>query len=119
MGNASFTFTSATALGPVVTATAIDLNGNTSEFSQCISVGKAQSDDLSVKRVGTTDSINEDGSFSYTVTVSNDSKYPPDNLTLNEPLPANANLESVTASPGSKVNALSAGSAGTIVCTCV
>jgi len=105
-GNASFT-QQATVLsgGGVITATATDPNGNTSEFSQCRQV-TANSADLSVSITDSPDPVARGGNLTYAITTLNNGPSAATNVTLTDTLPAGTTFVSATSGCSAAGNAV-------------
>jgi uncharacterized repeat protein (TIGR01451 family)/CSLREA domain-containing protein len=101
-GNASFDqqFAAPSPIGSVVTATATDPDGNTSEFSGCRTVAKAKTD-LSVTKEGAPNVVMAGEDVTYTLTVSNGGPNAASNVALSDPLPSTTFFVSSSASQGS------------------
>ena len=112
-GHAAFSWTTPVPLvvGHVVTATATDPYGNSSEFSACALVVPYDSADLRVEAVVSGDPVSLSSNFTYPVTVRN---FGPTNATgvvLSNVLPANVTFVSAVTSQGSCSN-----TAGRVTC---
>ncbi len=75
-------------LGSFVTATATDVNGNTSELSECIEVAPAESADLRITKSDSPDPVTAGTDLNYTLTVTNDGPSEAPNVTLTDDLPS-------------------------------
>jgi uncharacterized repeat protein (TIGR01451 family) len=85
------------ALGEAVTATATDPQGNTSEFSACISFGRA---DLVVTKTASSSIIAAGSDFSYEITVRNNGPDAAVNVQVTDNLPAALSFVSCSATGG-------------------
>lgn len=104
-GDASFSFTFAGAVtDDVLTATATDPSGNTSEFSQCRTVTGAApppEPDLSISQVDSPDPVVVGQQLTYTLTITNLGPADATGVTVEDILPAAVTQLSVTPSQGS------------------
>jgi uncharacterized repeat protein (TIGR01451 family)/CSLREA domain-containing protein len=96
-GNASIniTFSVGVSTGQFITATATDPNNNTSEFSNCIQVNRA---DLSVTKISTPNPVTVNATLTYTIQVINNGPSQATNVTLTDTLPSNVTF--VSSLPG-------------------
>jgi uncharacterized repeat protein (TIGR01451 family) len=102
IGLASYTFNPASpvALNSIITATATDASGNTSEFSpQALNL--APSSDLVISITGPTTVVPVGGFFVYTITVTNNGPSNATNATVTDTLPAGVTSNLNTSSQGS------------------
>jgi uncharacterized repeat protein (TIGR01451 family) len=97
-GNALFSFTLAGNFAPVITATATDPAGNTSEFSTC-SFNPAVAD-LAVTKTASATTIRPGDDLTYTITATNNGPSLATNVSVEDALPASVTFISCTASPG-------------------
>ncbi|HWP45948.1 MAG TPA: FG-GAP-like repeat-containing protein [Candidatus Limnocylindrales bacterium] len=97
-GNANINITSTTVVptGQFITATATDPNNNTSEFSNCIQVNRA---DLSVIKTDSPDPTTVNATLTYTIRVTNNGPSQATNVTLTDTLPSSVTF--VSSLPGS------------------
>jgi uncharacterized repeat protein (TIGR01451 family) len=113
-GDASFTFSSPIvpfSAGQVITATATDSSGNTSEFSPCSVI-------LSVSKSQPSPSLVVGQDSTYTITVTNSGTAPATTGTVKEAVPAGLDLTSATGTNWSCVPAgPSSDPVGTVTCT--
>jgi uncharacterized repeat protein (TIGR01451 family) len=86
-GNAAFNVTLAASAssGESITATATNPQGNTSEFSACISYGAA---DLAVTKAASSGTITVGSSVTYTITLGNNGPDSASSITVTDNLPA-------------------------------
>jgi uncharacterized repeat protein (TIGR01451 family) len=101
-GNGSFSFSAATTVttGNIVTSTATDSTGNTSEFSANVT-SAPPSADLAVTMAGPTGPIPVGGFVTYTITISNGGPNNATNVSLTDTLPTSVSFTNATASQGS------------------
>jgi uncharacterized repeat protein (TIGR01451 family) len=97
-GNAGFSFTVAGSFAQVITATATDPAGNTSEFSAC-SLNSAATN-LVVTKTASTNTLRPGDDLIYTITATNNGPALATNVTLFDTLPASVTFVSCTASAG-------------------
>ena len=86
-GNVTFNvnLTGAASVGQSITATATNPQGNTSEFSACVTYGAA---DLSVVKTASAPTITVGSDVTYTVTVTNNGPDPAQTITVTDNLPS-------------------------------
>lgn len=98
-GNATFNVTVAgTALpGQVITATATNSLGNTSEFSACVIYGAA---DLSITKTVPSSIITVGDDVAYTLTVTNNGPDPASSITVTDNLPSSLAFRSCSSTGG-------------------
>lgn len=109
-GDMNFTFATTDAVpGDVITASATDAGGNTSEFSACATVvGEA---DLSLTKTDNADPVTAGDNLTYTITVSNAGPSEATNVVVTDVLP-----DGVTYSD-TESSASCSESGGTVTCT--
>ena len=95
-GNAAFNVTLAASAssGQSITATATDPQGNTSEFSACVSYGAA---DLAVTKAASSGTITVGSSVTYTITLVNNGPDSASSITVTDNLPASLTFVSCAA----------------------
>src|SRR5262249_30205427 len=96
-GNVSFSNTSPMLPGQFFTATATDPNNNTSEFSQCASVGA----DLIIAKTDAPDPVQAGQNLTYTITVGNNGPLPATGVTVTDTVPSGVTFVSASANQGS------------------
>ncbi len=88
--------------GASVTATATDVNNNTSEFSKCIQAeGTAESADLELTKKADKSQITIGGTVTFTVTLSNKGPANGTGIVVTDKIPAGITVTDVTTSTGS------------------
>lgn len=100
-GNVSFTASALTTVlaGRLITATATDPTGNTSEFSQCMQT-RAASSDLSINMFDSPDPVAVGSTLTYTITLTNAGPDRGESVVVTDNLPAQANFISCSSTAG-------------------
>ncbi|MCM3903249.1 MAG: DUF4214 domain-containing protein, partial [Pyrinomonadaceae bacterium] len=100
-GNVSFTITTLPAIpiGRLITATATDPTGNTSEFSQCVQA-RAASSDLSINMFDSPDPVAVGSTLTYTITLTNAGPDRGESVVITDSLPAQVNFISCSSTAG-------------------
>jgi uncharacterized repeat protein (TIGR01451 family) len=101
--------------GQVITATATDLQNNTSEFSQCVTVAAAQAD-LAINKTAMPSPVPTGSNLTYTIGVINSGPSDAVGATVTDNVPAGTTFVSVTTSQGT-FSAPPAGGTGMVTCS--
>ncbi|MCP4250945.1 MAG: DUF11 domain-containing protein, partial [bacterium] len=96
----SFTYSAVVGVGDVITATATDPAGNTSEFSAALAA-RAPEADLALTKTDNIDPAANGGGFIYYLTVDNNGPDTATGVTLTDTLPASVTFQSAVPSQGS------------------
>ena len=110
-GDVAFNFNT-TPLSGVVTATATDPSGNTSEFSPCAMV-TATNADVAVTIMDSPDPVSAGGQITYSIMVSNNGPDAAAGVTFSDTLPAGTTFASVS---GASCSMPPVGGTGTVTC---
>ncbi|HKG23115.1 MAG TPA: HYR domain-containing protein, partial [Blastocatellia bacterium] len=103
------------AQGSAITATATDILGNTSEFSQCALVGEpVVITDVAVNKTASPNPVPSGSNLTYTITVNNISNATAEGVVVSDQLPAGTTFVSL-ASPGNCM-APPVGGTGQVTC---
>src|SRR5262249_25293367 len=98
--NASFIFTSNLSLeGQVLTATATDPSGNTSEFSPCVGIAVASAD-VGITMSASSTTPKPGDKLTYTITVTNNGPQIADNVAVTNNRPAELTFLSCSSTGG-------------------
>ncbi len=118
VGDAAFTANLPTVVPPgqLITATATDSAGNTSEFSQCIQAQAAPAD-LAVIKTASPGQVRTGDDLTYTIQVTNNGPNAAIAATLTDAIPANTRFKSITAPAGWACSTPPVGGGGTVSCT--
>ena len=102
-GNFSFVAPAGTfTVGQIITATATDASGNTSEFSFCFTATPTSAGaNLYIEKTDSPDPVTFGNALTYTVTVFNNGPTAATNVEVTDNLPASVTFVSATASQGS------------------
>src|SRR5262249_11088388 len=103
--------------GDVITATATDAAGNTSEFSPCFTAPSAASANLFVEYDAMPDPGLAGNNITYSMSVGNSGPAPATNVTVSQAIPANTTFQAITAPPGWNCSTPAIGGTGTVTCT--
>ena len=110
------TFPVAVPAGSVITATATDPSNNTSEFSQCVTVGGGGPvSDLQITKSDSPDPVLTGSNITYTIVITNNGPATDLGATFTDILPSGTTFVSIT-SPGS-CSSPPVGSTGTVTCS--
>jgi uncharacterized repeat protein (TIGR01451 family) len=117
--NAAFNVTLSVPLvaGDVITATASDEAGDTSEFSPCFTAPAAASASLSVELDGMPNPVQAGADITYSISVTNGGPDASINVTVAEAIPANTTFKSLSAPPGWSCATPAVGGTGTVICS--
>lgn len=98
-GNATFntTIAASASVGQSITATATNSQGNTSEFSACVTYGAA---DLAISKTASSTIITVGSSVAYTITVTNNGPDPASSITVTDNLPSSLIFVSCSSTGG-------------------
>jgi uncharacterized repeat protein (TIGR01451 family) len=98
-GNAAFNITLPTSVsaGQAITATATNPQGNTSEFSACVTFGSA---DLSISQTSSPSTVTAGNKITYTITVTNGGPDAAVSVTVTDNLPASVSFVTCSSTGG-------------------
>jgi uncharacterized repeat protein (TIGR01451 family)/CSLREA domain-containing protein len=115
--NATFSasFAVSVPVGQVITATATDPSANTSEFSQCVTVGMGTFSDLQITQSDSPDPVLTGANITYTIAVTNNGPATDFGSSFSDMVPAGTTFVSLT-SPGS-CSTPPVGGTGTVTCS--
>ncbi|MEK6304448.1 MAG: HYR domain-containing protein [Acidobacteriota bacterium] len=86
--------------GQVITATATDLQGNTSEFSQCVTVAAVDADLSITSNLDSPDPVVAGANITYTISFANNGPNPAQTVTVTNAVPVNTTFVSATVTTG-------------------